>query len=88
MENELQEHLNKEFKKAIVDLGKHAEKANEEMGVIQKDISVVKNDVQWFKEKIEKFDGRLDKFESKIWWVISIIVLSGIGQIIATIATK
>ena len=86
--DELQKQLNKDFKQAIVDLGKHAEKANEEMGVIQKDMAVVKTDVNWFKEKIEKFDGRLDKFEAKIWWVISIIVLSGIGQIIATIATK
>lgn len=88
MDKELQEHLNREFKAAIIALEKHAQTSNEEVGTIQKDISVVKNDVNWFKEKIEKFDIRLDKFESKVWWIISIVVLSGIGQIIATIATK
>ena len=88
MDKELQEHLNKEFKAAIVQLERHAETSNKEVGLIQGDIKTIKNDVGWFKEKISKFDSRLDKFEAKIWWVISIIVLSGIGQIIATIATK
>ena len=88
MDKELQTHLNNEFKSAIVELEKHARIANEEMSTIQNDLGVVKNDVVWFREKIESFDKRLDKFESKIWAVITIIVLSGIGQIIATIATK
>lgn len=83
-----QEVLNQQFKETLNDHAEHLKIANSEMGVIKNDLGVVKNDVVWFREKIESFDKRLDKFESKIWAVITIIVLSGIGQIIATIATK
>lgn len=88
MDKELQDHLNNEFKEAIISLKNHAAVANEEMGQVKADLSVVKNDVQWFKDKVSKFDERLEKFDAKVWWILGSVVLAALIQIIIQLATK
>ena len=88
MDKELQEHLNNEFKQAVVELKKHAAIANEEMGSVKNDLGIVKNDVAWFKDKIEKFDARLEKFDAKVWWILGSVVLTALIQIIITLASN
>ena len=60
--SDLQEHLNNDFKQAIVALEAHAEKANEEMGE-------VKVDVSWIKKILERH-------ETMLWIIVSGIILT------------
>ena len=61
--NKEQEILNNQFKMAISELERHADKANSEMGKIQIHIEGIKTDISWIK---------------RAFWIIATGVATGI----------
>lgn len=63
-----QKQINKDVQAQIVQLGKHAEVANKEMGLIQKDI-------EWIKLVIGKMDKNIERVDARGWAILTAIIL-------------
>ena len=74
MEN-LQEHLNKDFREDISKLYDHAKIANEEVGAIKEHIAVLETNTKWIKEILEKVDMRT-------WVILGTIIFGVLIQIL------
>lgn len=88
MEDKLQEHLNNEFKQAIVKLENHAQIANEEVGQVKADIAVMRNDISWVKANEEEEKIRFDKFDAKLWAILSAVAFAILVPILLKVYGK
>ena len=70
MKNKDQERIEED----IQQLFSHADIANREVGLIQKDISILKNDIAWIKDLVNKLDTRTLA-------IISMLILGIVTQI-------
>ena len=61
--NELQDHINDEYKSMLVNHEARLEISNKEMGEVRTDIAGIKNDLEWLK---------------KSYWVIASASISGL----------
>ena len=71
----------KEYQKDIEQLYNHARVANEEMGVIKKDIVIIKNDIVWIKEAMQETKKSLEKFDARTWTILATIVIGFLASI-------
>lgn len=81
MDDQLQQHINKETQAQINELKTHAQIANEEMGII-------KTDVAWLKKSMEDVGKKIDKVDLRSWWILGSVVLAALIQIIISLSTK
>lgn len=81
MDDQLQQHINKETQAQINELKEHARVANEEMGVI-------KTDIAWLKKSVEDIAKKVDKVDLRSWWILGSVVLAALIQIIISLTNK
>lgn len=80
-EENLQQHINQEFKEILV---KHEERltiANSEMGSVKSALGIVQTDIGWIKQQFETINTR-------VWWVLGSIVLGILVQILFKVFGK
>ena len=72
-----QEAQNKYFTDAIEKLGDHAQKANEEMGLVQIDIAILKTDVAYIKGDIGEMKPLMTQIHSRQnYWMGGIAIIT------------
>jgi predicted nucleic acid-binding Zn-ribbon protein len=74
----LQSHINVEHSKKIEALESHADIANKEMGLLQIDYAVIA-------EKVVGIEQKISAMDSRIWWILTAVVLGIVAQILIAI---
>ena len=75
----VQMEINKNVRAELLDLHKHADVANHEMGVIKVDVAVIKEDIKVLKLVAEKVDTRT-------WLILATLIIGILIEIVFTVA--